>query len=116
MPGLCVDMHNWISDPDGDTGACGVCLAGAVIATKTQYLSEDWTLLSGISGSLVNHKMYALDYFRQGLISEGLHELEHRIWAIDVDGVVVPDYDEDDPEPFFTAMNKVVAISQWMGS
>lgn len=106
-----VDMgvwHSWDMTPrgDGEGPRCSVCLAGAVMA---QTLGADPEAdLDPMDFELEHAKLSALNAFRVGDITGGLHRLGLMREGVPVDRNVPPYY-RNSGEQFKAAMREMVA-------
>jgi len=111
-PAYLVDMEVFYKP--GKNGVCHVCLAGAVMVRRLGIRPDKEMLLKNFGNSDTRGKLYALDYFAYGYISDalssmGLYNLE------EPDCPDWQDYDHTDPKIFKTQARAAAATLRAKG-
>lgn len=95
-----INMGEWHGPNDGDHEVCDVCLAGAVMAQSLDADSRAYTTPGEFGNN--SKKLTALDSFRAGSVHEGLQIMGRE--QSPLPDFLIPEYFEDDSEPFHEAM------------
>ena len=111
--GYVVNMRRWHRPVyDNDRGVCAVCLAGAVLAKTLGVEPHEVIYDTDLAryGCDVQGLLLALDYFRRGMIEEGLSCLGYDVDELSEEWQQYArksGYNPADPEAFHVRMNNL---------